>query len=100
MNAFDERMQQLRARFAERSLGEREELGAAMGADDHATAIRILHSLAGNAGMFGYPGLSTAARQLEVALESAAADGDIERMLQKLMDEFPKRQRANADEPG
>jgi HPt (histidine-containing phosphotransfer) domain-containing protein len=98
MDRFDERMQQLRARFAERSLGEREELGAAIAAGDHATAIRVLHSLAGNAGMFGYPGLSTAARQLEVALESSAPEVETGRMLQEVMDEFPKRERAGRDE--
>jgi HPt (histidine-containing phosphotransfer) domain-containing protein len=98
MNAFDERMQQLRARFAERSLRERDELGAAMAAGDHATAIRVLHSLAGNAGMFGYPRLSTAARQFEVALESLAAEVETGRMLQEVMDEFPEHQRAGADE--
>ncbi len=103
MDAFSERMQQLRTRFTERALRERDELQAALSTGDHATAIRILHSLAGNAGMFGYPKLSVAARELEEALErrgeGSGPDRDLPQMLQELWDEFPGRQGAVATEP-
>ena len=89
MDAFAERMQQLRIRFAERALCERDELQTALSAGDHATAIRILHSLAGNAGLFGHPELGDAARDLEQALERGAGDGETRTMVQRLMQQFP-----------
>jgi len=100
MDAFAQRMTLLRARFNERALVDEAELEAAMMAGDFGAATRILHSLAGNAGMFGYPALSKAARDLEQAIESRGPDADIPRLLREVVDQIPGRERAASDNAG
>jgi len=80
MTGFDDRMAELRTRFVERAKEDRAALTAALVEGDHAAVRRIAHSLAGNAGIFGFPGITDAARAIEDALD-ARVRGD---MLQRL----------------
>jgi len=100
MDPFADRMEQLRTRFRQRATGDGEALKVAIAAKDRDTAIHILHSLAGNAGMFGYPALSTIASELEQAIASGAPEVDVLAKLQQLAGELPGQDAAAQKEPG
>jgi len=99
MTVFDERMQLLRARFVAQSLGERSTLEGALASRDHETAARILHSLAGNAGMFGFPGLSAASRELEEALAAEAEGAEMTTRRERVRAELHRLEDALAEVP-
>ena len=46
--------------------------------------VRLVHTLAGNAGVFGLPAVSRAASALEVALNAEAPEDDLRRLGQAL----------------
>ena len=85
MNDFDQRMAALRARFARRCPSDAAALRAACTARDRAELRRILHAVAGNAGVFGYPELSASARRIEEALEGGAPEAQFEADLHILL---------------
>ena len=80
MTDFDDRMRLLRQRFAERALEDRAALLDALAAGDLPEVRRIVHSLAGAGGTFGYPDVSVAAQRIEDALDEGG-DGDSVRPL-------------------
>src|SRR5690606_26482315 len=82
-------MDELQGRFADRSAAEREELQAAWAADDRDVLKRLAHSLAGSAGLFGYPDLSNAARDLEAALDQALSPERIRPAFDAVMRHIP-----------
>ena len=65
-------MERLRARFRDRASDEVQRLTAALEADDRPGISQISHSLAGNAGMFGFEALGKQAALIEQALEEGA----------------------------
>lgn len=85
MNDFDQRMAALRARFAGRCPTDAAALRAACTARDRAEMRRILHAVAGNAGVFGYPDLSASARRIEDAIEREAPEAEFAADLQNLL---------------
>lgn len=84
MNDFDQRMAALRARFAGRCPTDAAALRAAWTVRDRAEMRRILHAVAGNAGVFGYPDLSASARRIEDAIEREAPEAEFSADLQVL----------------
>jgi len=85
MNDFDQRMAALRARFAGRCPTDAAALRAAWTVRDRAEMRRILHAVAGNAGVFGYPDLSASARRIEDAIEREAPEAEFSADLQVLL---------------
>jgi HPt (histidine-containing phosphotransfer) domain-containing protein len=73
MNDFDARMTELRARFAEEAKKDRERLIKALADDDYHLIRSIAHSMAGRAGLFGFPEVSEKAAALESALDNEPA---------------------------
>lgn len=71
MPKFEEQMALLRGRFRQRCVEKHAELQAAVELVDLSRIAAIGHSIAGNAGMFGYPDLSRIARDLELAADGA-----------------------------
>lgn len=71
MNALEERIAALAAKFAGGAPEQREALSAALAAGDSATLVARAHKLAGIAGMVGYGEIGEAA----LALEDAALAG-------------------------
>ncbi|MGK6354658.1 Hpt domain-containing protein [Sphingomonas sp. DT-207] len=69
MSDFDDRLAGLRARFLARAADDHAALAAAREAGDREAIQRIVHSLAGGAGIFGFPEISAAARAVEEAGE-------------------------------
>lgn len=84
MNEFEDRMAALRGRFTERCPSDAAALRQAWTDRDHAELRRILHGLAGSAGVFGYSELSASAREIEDALDSEAEEA-IEARLRALL---------------
>ena len=91
MNDFEQRMATLKARFIERAAADRGALADAWTARDAEAIRRISHSLAGNAGMFGFPELSATARELEEALEKPAPEEQLRLKLDAVMAQIPVR---------
>lgn len=89
MDDFERRMDALRARFAERAVVDRAALCAAWEADDRDALLRTAHSLAGNAGLFGHPRLSEAARLLEEALGESTSDEQVRMQLDAVLAHLP-----------
>lgn len=89
MDDFERRMDALRARFAERAVVDRAALCAAWEAGDRDALLRTAHSLAGNAGLFGHPGLSEAARLLEEALGKPAPNEQVRMRLDAVLGQLP-----------
>ena len=89
MDDFERRMEALKARFAQRAALDRIALNGAWAARDDDAIRRISHSLAGNAGMFGYPELGEAARQLEEALDRTAPEDQLHAKLDAVLAEIP-----------
>jgi HPt (histidine-containing phosphotransfer) domain-containing protein len=73
MKDFHARMAELRARFAEEAEKDRERLIKALADDDRPTIRSIAHSMAGRAGLFGFPEVSEKAAALESALDNEPA---------------------------
>lgn len=71
MSAFEDKMEQLRARFRLRAASERDLLTRALNDGDRDEIRRIAHGLAGTAGVFGYGEISRDALMLEEAVDSA-----------------------------
>lgn len=88
MNEYEQRMAVLQARFAARCPGDAAALRQAWRARDQPEVRRILHGLAGNAGIFGYHQLSSAARSIEQALELRPGDETIAARLEALIAEL------------
>lgn len=67
-----DRLAPLRARFAERSARECDEIDAALRADppDLAAAATLAHRIAGSGGTLGWPDISAAAIRLEDACDA------------------------------
>ncbi len=78
-------MAALRSRFAERCSSDAAILRKAWEERDAIELRQVLHSVAGNAGVFGYTALSASARQIEEALDSGSIDAMIEGELGKLL---------------
>lgn len=76
----DPQMGDLRRLFLARLRAERTEIEAARTARDAASALPILHRMAGSAGIFGFPDLSRAAGECEDAVRSGA-EPDLEDLL-------------------
>lgn len=86
MTGFDDRLADLRARFVERVGKDRAAMSAALDAKDHIAMRRIAHSLTGNAGIFGFPEITDAARAIEDALDSKASGDTLRRLCRELDD--------------
>lgn len=69
MSAFDERMQQLRKRYAGRAAEDGEALASARASEEWAEVRRIAHGLAGTGAVFGFPKVSATAEQLEEGVD-------------------------------
>lgn len=69
MSDFDDRMAALRQSFVARAREARALLGRARAGNDHDVLRQTAHNLAGNAGIFGFPEVTDAARALEEALD-------------------------------
>lgn len=72
MDEIELRMHRLRERFVARSADDRRRLAAAIEAGDRAAMRGIAHALAGSGGIFGFPAVSDAGRNLEDALDAGA----------------------------
>jgi HPt (histidine-containing phosphotransfer) domain-containing protein len=81
-------MAELASRFAERMPQERAAIANALSAGDRETLIDRAHKLAGIAGMFGRPDISTAALELEQRL--LAHDDHVEET-ERLLDLLDRR---------
>lgn len=86
MGELDARLASLAARFAAEAgrMAGVIETGLARHAWDD--LIEPCHSLAGRAGMFGYPVIGDAARALEEAIEAKVAPTEKERLAAELLD--------------
>ena len=67
MSAMDDRMAALRTRFRTGLVQEAEQLEDRLSAGDLQAARRIVHGMAGRAGMFGFPELGAMALQADEA---------------------------------
>lgn len=85
MEDFERRMEVLRARFVQRAQGDAQILRQAWDVRDDETLRRVSHSLAGNAGLFGQPQLSEAARQLEEALQRPETAGHLHAKVEAIL---------------
>lgn len=85
MDDFERRMEALKARFVERAAADQTALTAAWAARDNDAVRLISHSLAGNAGIFGYPDLGDAARELEEALDQLSSDEHLQQKLDAVL---------------
>lgn len=92
MDDFERRMEALKLRFAERAGADRTALNDAWVARDDDAIRRISHSLAGNAGMFGYSDLGDAARELEEALDRLAPAEHLQQKLDAVLAKIPANQ--------
>ena len=88
MTGFEDRMAALRARFVERAGEDRAVMSAALHAGDHAAMRRIAHSLAGNAGIFGFTEITGAARAIEDALDIDTSGDALCRLCRELDDKL------------
>ena len=79
MSGWDERMEQLRARFRARAAEDRARLVTALGSGDRAAVRSIAHGLSGSGGTFGFPEVSAAAETVELLAEPEGAE---ERLLE------------------
>ena len=86
MNDFDTRMAELRVRFAARAAGQRAELESALAAGHRDELRRLAHSLAGSAGIFGFPQISADARALEEAVDEGATMDELRRLAALLLE--------------
>ena len=69
MSDFDAKLADLATRFTARVPMERSALASALATGDRIAIAALAHKLSGIAGMFGYPGISDAARELELSAE-------------------------------
>ncbi|WP_162249623.1 Hpt domain-containing protein [Altererythrobacter sp. Root672] len=83
-------MDALRTRFITRARTEIAALREAHRQHDEPAMRKIAHSLAGNAGLFGWPDLSARARELEDALVQPASQDEVESRLEAVMAEMPR----------
>ncbi|WP_409020874.1 Hpt domain-containing protein [Brevundimonas vesicularis] len=60
----------LKARFSKRILADADEIVQAMREGDYATLERVIHGLAGAAGLFGYSALSASALAIDAEFGS------------------------------
>ncbi|HEX6866381.1 MAG TPA: Hpt domain-containing protein [Caulobacteraceae bacterium] len=74
MNAFEQRMSELRAQFVARLRQDRTELAAAVRDMDRAGIATVAHRLAGGAGIYGLAELGRLAARVEDAAPDAAED--------------------------
>lgn len=70
-------METLRGRFRDRAGDEAQRLVAALEAGDRPEILRVSHSLAGNAGMFGFAALGEQAAFTEQAIEEGAGPDSV-----------------------
>lgn len=73
MSDFDERMAALGERFRARCRADLEPLRDALAMDERAKVASLAHSLAGNAGLFGFAELGERAVALETAARAEGA---------------------------
>ena len=86
MGDFDSRMAELRARFVARLEDERGRLVAALRLDDREEVRRIAHGLSGSGGVFGFPEISAAAEEVEVAVDEGANEARVRELCARLLD--------------
>jgi HPt (histidine-containing phosphotransfer) domain-containing protein len=91
MDDFERRMEALKARFIERAAADRAALDQAWAARDDDAIRRISHSLAGNAGMFGFSDLGEAARELEEALDRTVPEDQLQAKLDAVLAKIPAK---------
>ena len=84
MTNFEQRMAELRGRFAARTDGELRRLIGAIDRRDAEAIGSIAHRLAGNAGVFGFHQLGDAAKEVEDALDGRAPADELERSCRTL----------------
>ena len=70
MSQFEERMQALRKRYAERAALDLDALGGAVRTQDWVEVRRIAHGLSGTGAVFGFPEISASGQQLEEAVDA------------------------------
>ena len=85
MTDFDQRMAELRGRFAARTDGELRRLIEAIDRRDAEEIGAISHRLAGNAGVFGFHQLGDAAKEVGEALDRDAPADELERSCRVLV---------------
>lgn len=73
-SAYEQRMAELRTRFAVRAGEDRRKISEALAAGDRPGARRLAHGLAGIAGTFGHGELGERAYELERALDDPRDD--------------------------
>lgn len=85
MTQFDQKMDALRTRFISRASSEIAALCEAHLEHDEAAMRRIAHSLAGNAGLFGWPELGQRAREFEELLDRPASAEEVRAKLDAVL---------------
>jgi len=80
MTDIDDRMRSLRTKFIAQTLDSITSVEKSVASRDWPSLVATAHSLAGRAGMFGFPGLGDAARTAEEAIGDGATDDVIERL--------------------
>ena len=90
MNSFDDRMTELRKRFAERSRSERDSIAAAYERRDRSELQHIAHGLAGNGGLFGFPEISRAGQMLDETLDQGVEGELLRQAVEALLTELDK----------
>lgn len=85
MEGFEQRMEALRSRFAERCATDAARLKDAWAARDLRAVEQLVHGLAGSAGIFGHDELSSAASETERAMAEGLADHLIEPQIEALV---------------
>lgn len=90
MTQFDQKMEALRTRFISRAGSEIAALCEAHIEQDDAAMRQIAHSLAGNAGLFGWPELGQRAREFEELLDRPASAEEVRAKLDAVLAAMPR----------
>lgn len=90
MSGFEDRMEQLRARFILRAQDEQAAIATAVAAMDRDEVKRIAHGLSGSAGVFGFAEIGNEAQAVEEAVDENAASEDLRGLCAILIDSLGK----------
>ena len=82
---FEDRLAELRKTFGSRSQADRDKLKAAFESGAREDMMEIAHSLAGNGGLFGFPDISAAAHELELAIARGVAGQQLREVVEALL---------------
>jgi HPt (histidine-containing phosphotransfer) domain-containing protein len=85
MADIDARLAAIAERFAAQASDTASEIGAALDREDWSELARLVQSLAGRAGMFGYGAIGDAARRVEEAVDAGGSRQEITGLTRDLL---------------